>query len=166
MRDRSKLKPPSNFHTAMNAEIETPASFEEAINSENSDMWKAAMEDEIGSLWKNETWTLVTRPESAHIVSNKWVYRVKSDINRKQTFKARLVAKGFSQKEGIDYQETYSPVVRYESIRVLLAIAAEHALQMAQFDVKTAFLYGNLQETIYMEQITGGRNSHETFDSG
>lgn len=90
------------------------------------------------------------------MIKNKWVYRIKTNSNSEITrYKARLVAKGYTQQKGIDYDEMFVPVVRYDSVRVLLAIAVESDMNIRQFDVQTAFLYGNLDKTIYMEQPSG-----------
>lgn len=133
-----------------------PASFEEAMSRHDKDKWIAAMRDEMKSLHDNKVWTLVKRPDNCNIVSNRWVLRIKrkpdGSIDR---YKARLVARGFSQVYGIDYTETYAPVVSAISVRLLLAYAAVENLLIAQFDVKTAFLYGDLDETVYMEQPEG-----------
>ena len=93
---------------------------------------------------------------SLDIDKNKWIFKVKYDsANHPTRFKARLVAKGFSQKEGIDFNETFAPVVRHESVRVILSIAAAHNLEIIQLDVKTAFLHGDLHEEIFMDQPPG-----------
>lgn len=91
----------------------------------------------------------------------KWIFTIKTNSDGNTRYKARLVAKDFSQKEGIDYFETYAPVVRYESIRILLAVAAEKNYGIAQFDVKTAFLYGELNEEIFIEQLHGFVNKNQ-----
>lgn len=122
------------------------------MRAEDAFEWKKAIDDELESLLKNNTWTIVKKPINRDIVGCKWVFKVKSspgssDVKRK----ARLVAKGFSQKEGIDFNETFSPVVRYDSIRIMLALTAIFDWEIAQFDVKTAFLNGDLEEDIYME---------------
>ncbi|GKC14004.1 retrovirus-related pol polyprotein from transposon TNT 1-94 [Tanacetum coccineum] len=114
----------------------------------------AAMGEEIESLHKNKTWELVKLPKKRKVVGCKWVFKTKSglpgsDITR---FKARLVSKGYSQKEGIDYNEIFSPMVHHTSIRVLLSLVAHHDLELEQLDVKTTFLHGNLDEEIYMSQ--------------
>jgi len=112
------------------------------------------MKDEIQSLNKNSTWELVERPKDHNVVGCRWVYKVKPSSSGSE-FKTRLVAKGYSQQEGIDYGETFSPVVRYNSIRTILSIAAKKDLEMAQFDIKTAFLNAELNEQIFMEVPKG-----------
>lgn len=133
-----------------------PNTYEEAIVSPDGDKWIEAMHDEYNSLIHNETWTLVEKPRNQKVIDNKWVYKVKRNTdNSIERFKARLVGRGFTQEYGIDYEETFSPVVRFNSIRTLLAIAAQQQLTIKQFDVKTAFLYGELDEDVYMKQPIG-----------
>lgn len=159
LRDRSNLQAPARFRDqdiACSAIIFEPQTFEEAMASHESSKWKQAMEEEMTSLKKNKTWDLVPLPHDRKAVGCKWVYRVKQNSEGKiDRFKARLCAKGYSQREGIDYEETFSPVVRYDSVRVLLAIAASKDMEIRQFDVKTAFLNGDLKEEVYMEQPKG-----------
>src|ERR1700716_1254047 len=121
---------------------------EEAPARPDGDKWKVAIKEEMASLQKNHTWDLVKRSKARNVVSCKWVFKVKSSGR----YKARLVARGFSQEYGLDYWETYAPVARFSSIRLLLALAARHKLKVQQMDVQTAFLYGDLTEDIYMEQ--------------
>ena len=97
-------------------------------------------------MYDNQVWNLVDPPDGAKIIDCKWIYKLKAD----GIFKIRLVAKGFRQTHGIDYDETFSPVVMLKSIRVLLAIAAYYDYEIWQMDVKTAFLNGNLLEDVYM----------------
>lgn len=95
-------------------------------------------------------------PEGKRIIDNRWVLRVKTNadgsINR---YKAWLVAKGYVQKQGIDYDESFSPVDRFDTVRAVLSVAANEQLELAQFDVKTAFLYEHLDEEVYMRQPDG-----------
>lgn len=136
-----------------------PVTYEEAIHCDEKDKWIKAMEEEHSSLVKNGVWQLVDLPKGAKLVDNRWVYRVKrKPDNSIERFKARLVARGFSQCYGIDYTETFSPVVKFPSIRSLLAIAAENKMVIEQFDVTTAFLYGDLEENVYMKQPVGFTN--------
>lgn len=128
-----------------------PESFEEAINCQDKELWLKAMNEELDSLAKNDVWELVDRPKG-NIVSNKWVLKTKRKADGTiERYKARLVARGFSQIYGKDYHETYAPVANMVSVRLLLAYAAVENMCLAMFDVKTAFLYGQLEEEIHME---------------
>ena len=132
-----------------------PQSYQEAISQDKS-RWKTAMKAEIDSLQKNAVWDLVERPEGRKVVGSKWVYKTKitpeGEIER---YKARLVAQGFTQKYGLDYDETFCPVVRAESVRAVIALAAKKRLLLHQMDVITAFLNGTLEEEVYMKQPEG-----------
>ncbi|KAH9761191.1 hypothetical protein KPL70_000407 [Citrus sinensis] len=136
-----------------------PNTFGEALRSSESDQWKLAMEEEMKSLLQNQTWELVKLPKGKRAIGNKWVYTKKQGSPNQTTprYKARLVAKCFTQKEGIDYNEVFSPVVKHTFIRILLALVAEYVLELAQLDVKTAFLHGDLEEKIYTIQPCGFR---------
>ena len=117
---------------------------------------KHAADAEYNSLIENDTWDLVELPKERKCIGSKWVFKVKRDRDGKiSRFKARLVAKGYAQNYGVDYDETFSPVVKFQSIRILLALAAQHDLLLHQMDVVTAFLNGHLEEDIYMEQPDG-----------
>jgi ATP-binding cassette subfamily B (MDR/TAP) protein 1 len=130
-------------------------SYEESLQHGNSSKWELAMKDEMSSLLKNKTWELTTLPEGKKALQNKWVYRVKTEHDESKRFKARLVVKGFQQKKGIDYSEIFSPVVKLTTISVVLGIVAAENLHLEQLDVKTAFLHGELEEDIYMQQPEG-----------
>jgi hypothetical protein len=115
--------------------------------------WKEAINDEMDSILSNNTWILVDLPHGSKPIGCKWVFRRKYNTDGSlQTFKTRLVAKSFKQKEGIDYFDTYAPVARITSIRVLMELASIFDLYVHQMDVKTAFLNGDLEEEVYMEQ--------------
>nr|GEY64789.1 retrovirus-related Pol polyprotein from transposon TNT 1-94 [Tanacetum cinerariifolium] len=133
----------------------------EAVASKYAENWIIAINEEMQSLKKNMTWDLVTLPKRVKLAGCKWVLKRKEGIPcvEPARFKARLVAKGFSQKEGIDYHEVFSPVVKHKTIRVLLAMVGAFNLELEQLDVKTAFLYGDLEEQIYMSQPEGFNNS-------
>src|ERR1044072_582813 len=134
-----------------------PSTFREALNSPEKDRWMGAMQEEMESLKKNETWDLVPLPKGKKAIGCKWVYKKKPAVSEKEweKFKARLVAKGYSQQKGVDYDEIFSPVVRHTSIRAVLALVACTDMILEQMDVKTAFLHGNLEEQIYMKQPEG-----------
>ena len=119
-------------------------------------MWVNAMQDEIASMDHNGVWELVELPTGCKPISCKWVYKTKKDSQgRIERFKARLVAKGFTQKEGIDYTETFSPVSSKDSFRIIMALTAHFDLEIHQMNVKTTFLNGDLCETVYMKQPEG-----------
>ena len=135
---------------------EEPATYAQAIVSADAPKWQTAMDSEYDSLIKNGTWSLCELPAGRKAVGCKWVYKVKTLADGTlDKYKARLVAKGYSQVEGVDYDETFAPVVKYKSLRVLLSFAAADDMEVTQMDVKTAFLHGDLQEEIYMEQPLG-----------
>jgi hypothetical protein len=114
------------------------------------------MTEEYSSLMKNHTWDLVSLPKGRNLVHYKWIYKTKYAADGSvDKYKARLVAKGFSQVEGIDYSETFSPISKMNSIRLVISLAASQGWSVYQMDVKSAFLHGDLDEEIYMEQPLG-----------
>ncbi|KAL1204478.1 Retrovirus-related Pol polyprotein from transposon TNT 1-94 [Cardamine amara subsp. amara] len=149
-------------------EVDTyePSTYREAISRSEAERWFAAMGDEMESHQKNNTWDLVTQPHGRKIVTCKWIFKKKEGISMAEgvKYKARVVARGFSQREGVDYNEIFSPVVRHTSIRALLAVVAHQDMELEQLDVKTAFLHGELKEEIYMTQPDGfqvpGKENH------
>lgn len=153
LRDRSTLKRPDRYACALISEVE-PTTYAEAIRGPNGSLWEQAINEEIKAHEKNSTWKVDGKPDRKPI-DCKWVFKVKQTPGEENRYKARLVARGFVQRAGIDYEETYAPVVRYESIRALLAKAATEDLKMKQFDVKTAFLHGELKENIWIELPEG-----------
>nr|AAM00978.1 Putative retrovirus-related pol polyprotein from transposon Tnt 1-94 [Oryza sativa Japonica Group]AAP53107.1 retrotransposon protein, putative, Ty1-copia subclass [Oryza sativa Japonica Group] len=135
---------------------DTPRTIEEAYSSPDADYWKEAVRSEMDSIMSNGTWEVVERPYGCKPVGCKWVFKKKLRPDGTiEKYKARLVAKGYTQKEGEDFFDTYSPVARLTTIRVLLALAASHGLLVHQMDVKTAFLNGELEEEICMDQPDG-----------
>ena len=114
------------------------------------------MNQEIESMYSNSVWELVDLPDNVKAIGCKWICKKKRGANGKvETFKARLVVKGYTQREGVDYEETFSLVAMLKSIRILLSITTIHDYEVWQMDVKTAFLNGHLDETIYMDQPEG-----------
>jgi hypothetical protein len=133
-----------------------PSSYTEAMNSVDADKWKEATEKEYKSLIDNHTWEKCKLPPDRVPIGCKWVYKVKINKNGEiERYKARLVAKGYSQKEGIDYNETFAPVLKYKSLRILLSLAAIKDMEVKQMDVETAFLNAPIKEEVYMEQPEG-----------
>ncbi|KAH9657298.1 Integrase catalytic domain-containing protein [Citrus sinensis] len=133
------------------------SSYKQAMNSRDKSNWLSIMKKEMASLKKNDTWILVEKPMERKLVECKWIFKLKEGVAGVEPprYKVRLVAKGFTQREGVDYSEVFSPVAKYSSIKVLLAITAYFDLELDKLDVKTAFLHGNLEEEIYMEQPKG-----------
>ena len=105
--------------------------------------WMDAMTEEYWSIIKNDVWEVVPRPKNKDVVSSKWIYKIKHAADESiEKHKARFVARGFSQKEGIDYKETFSPVARYTSIRTIISLTTKMKWKLHQMDVKTTFLNG------------------------
>ncbi|UYV62631.1 hypothetical protein LAZ67_2001358 [Cordylochernes scorpioides] len=130
-----------------------PKDAEEALSGRASYFWKKAMEEEFDSLIENKTWELVDPPKNRNIIGTKWVFKTKCNSDGSvERHKARLVAKGYSQQYGIDYEETFAPVVRQSTIRMFLALAVEYNLILHQMDVQSAYLNGEIKEEIYMTQ--------------
>lgn len=167
-------KPPKRFgydefadlvtadHYAGVCRVEEPSTMKEAMMSPNAKEWQDAADLEYESLLENETWDLVELPKDRKAIGSRWVFKVKHQSDgRVERYKCRLVAKGYSQKYGADYDETFSPVVRFNSIRTLLSFAVQNNLHVHQMDVVTAFLNGHLDEEIYMEQPEGYIKSGE-----
>lgn len=146
-------RPKKVYNTLNSINVVIPGSVNEALSGSNANSWKAAMESEYASLIKNNTWELSELPVGQKSIGCRWVFTVKHDKegNLKNS-KARLVAKGCSQKYGVNYNETFSPVVRYANIRLLVALAVEHELYMHQMDVSSAYLNGELDDEVYMAQ--------------
>ncbi|GAB2300803.1 hypothetical protein Dimus_038636 [Dionaea muscipula] len=134
-------------------DIVEPATYK--IASKHSE-WLQAMQEEIDALQSQGTWSLVPNPGDKNIVGCKWVYRIKRNPDGTVArYKARLVAQGFSQQPGLDFEETFSPVVRHTTVRVVLAIAASQSWKLRQLDIKNAFLHGDLREEVFMQQPKG-----------
>ncbi|UYV68112.1 hypothetical protein LAZ67_5003088 [Cordylochernes scorpioides] len=132
-------------------DVTEPQSFEEAVQSPEAMYWRKAMEDELRVLQERGTWELSTLPPGKKPISSRWVYKVKTnESGNVERFKARLVARGFSQKQGIDFQETYAPVINLAVIRVLITLSLNMKWYNRHLDVDNAFLYGDLEEEIYM----------------
>ncbi|KAG8478499.1 hypothetical protein CXB51_028393 [Gossypium anomalum] len=165
---RREIKPPKKYAEAdlvsyalnvaedIDANQE-PSNYSEAVSCEDSEKWMFAMQEEMESLHKNRTWDLVKLPKGEKAVRCKWVFKKKEGTPgvEEPRYKARLVAKSYSQIPRVDFTDVFSPVVKHSSIRALLGIVAMHDLELEQLDVKTAFLHGELEEDIYMQQPEG-----------
>ena len=117
-----------------------PLSFKQAMNCDDSEKWYNAMKEELKSMDDNKVWDLVELPNGAKQVRCKWVYKTKRDSKGNiERYKSRLVAKGYTQKDGVDYKETFSPVSKKDSLRIIMAMVAHFDLELHQIDVKTAF---------------------------
>jgi hypothetical protein len=110
------------------------------------------MLDEFNALLRNNTWSLVSKPAGVNVVTGKWIFRQKLNPDGSLArYKARWVVRGFTQQAGVDYGETFSPVVKPATIRVVLSLALSHGWEINQLDVKNAFLHGNLAETVFCQ---------------
>ncbi|GBP95854.1 Retrovirus-related Pol polyprotein from transposon TNT 1-94 [Eumeta japonica] len=149
------LRPRNNRRFEANlVELSLPQTYDEALQSPQKYEWSQAIKEELSAHKENNTWNAVPRA-GQRTLTTKWVFTIKKGENNEARYKARLCARGFTQIKDVDYQEIFSPTTRYDSIRIILSIAAKHKLEIQQFDVKTAFLNGHLQENIFIEVPEG-----------
>lgn len=168
LRDRANLKPSVRFNDYIMAleanNLYEPQTHTQAISCKDKEKWIKAIESEINSLRDNETWELVELPKGRKAIPCKWIFKIKTNPDGSiDKYKARLVVKGYSQKKDIDFHETFSPVARSSTIRAILSVAAREKLKLSQFDVTTAFLYGTLDEEIYMKPPEGYADERYVF---
>ncbi|KAM2855117.1 hypothetical protein FF1_025475 [Malus domestica] len=146
----------SKSHAAFLNQISSnvePRNFHEAAHSQ---VWKEAMQEELKALNDNHTWSVVDLPKGKKAVGSRWIYKIKFHSNGSiERHKARLVARGFTQTYGIDYKETFAPVAKMSTVRVLLSVAVNHNWPLFQMDVNNAFLHGDLEEEVYMKLPPG-----------
>lgn len=161
---RQSVRPSYLDHYVLVAEILETERIFLMINEEPWDwneakhekVWREACEDEIMSIKKNKTWTLVDLPMGCKAIGLKWVFKIKRNADGSiKKFKARLVAKGYVQRHGIDFEEVFAPVARIETLRVIIALAASNGWEIHHLDVKTAFLHGDISEEVYVTQPDG-----------
>jgi hypothetical protein len=139
-------------HSCYLSQLE-PKKITEALKDES---WVTAMHEELHQFIRNDVWTLVPRPQEQNVIGTKWIFKNKSDAHGTVVCnKARLVAQGYTQVEGVDFDETFAPVARLESIRILLSVSSYLQIKLYQMDVKSAFLNGILKEEVYVEQPKG-----------
>ena len=136
--------------------VDNPTTFEEAIYSSHGDDWLNVMHDELASMAHNDVWDLVDLPLGCKPLGCKWVFKTKCSPDGKvERYKAKLVAKGYSQRDDIDYKETFSLIPTKDVFCVVMALVAHFDLELHQMDVKTTFLNGDLFEEVYMVQPDG-----------
>lgn len=153
-RNKVQVRPFQITHFALF--VGEPQTLTEAKNHADANKWLAAMNEELNAHCKNNTWTLAELPAGRKAIKSKWVYKAKkNDMGDIIRYKARIVAKGYAQTYGVDYFDTYAPVVRHDSIRMLMAQAAQNGFKIHQMDAITAFLQGDLEEEIYLMQPEG-----------
>jgi len=146
--------PPVN--TIRVSHVNIPGTRRAALRTPEQHYWIAAMDSEYKSIIGHDTYQLVSQPSHLeNLVSCKWVFSVKDKDGFVVRFKARLVARGFTQRQGIDYEETYSPVLKYKTLRIILALVAAYGYHLELMDVQTAYLHAELKETVYMQQPEG-----------
>ena len=142
--------------TMANKDSVEPAIVSEALHGPHSEQWREAMQEEIDSLQEHDVYELTELPRGRKAVGCKWVFKIKHNADGSvERYKARLVAQGYSQRHGIDYDETFSPVVRFESIRTVVVLSVQRGLKLHQIDVTSAFLNGELEDEVYMKQPEG-----------
>jgi hypothetical protein len=148
--------PPQTFSAKSEPPNGDPATYEEALRRPDAQKWIEAMEEEMNSIDTNKTWVLSDLPRGRKCIGTKWVFRTKRDGNNKlERYKCRIVAKGYAQIAGIDFDKTFAPVARIESVRCFLSLAAYHGLDVKHVDCKNAFLHGNSDLEIYVQQPQG-----------
>lgn len=140
-----------------------PHTYREAISGGTAKQWESSMQEEVNSLKENNTWDIVDRPKDRAVLTGKWVYKHKRGPNGEIIrYKSRWVVRGFEQREGLDYNDTFASVVKPMSYKLLFAIAAAYDLEIEQMDVKTAFLYGDIDVEVYVEQPDGFNESGQS----
>jgi hypothetical protein len=162
-RRSTRVRRPANprlidgYSYMISSELNEPLSYHQAIQSNDGAEWLKAINDELEAHEKNTTWSVVRRSGDMNVIGSKWVFKIKRDKDGKPSkYKARLVAKGFNQQQGIDYQETFAPVLKYKSLRIILALSlhAQNTI-IEQLDVKTAFLNATIHEDVYVSPPDG-----------
>ena len=139
-----------------------PSSYEEVGSQQ---VWVDAMIEEYNSIMKNFVWEVVPRPTGKSVVTSRWIYKIKHAADGNvQKYKSKFVVRGFTQKEGIDYDETFSFISKYTTIRTIISLVAVFGWKLHQMDVKTTFFNGKIEEEVYIDQpegfVTHGKKTH------
>ena len=150
-----------NTDYCFKTQVVVPKTYKQALRSPDCDKWKEAMDEEMNSLYENNTFDVVPLPEGKQPIGGRWVFAVKVDPNGNERYKARYVAQGFAQVEGSDYTETFAPTARMSTVRMLMQLAAQFDLKVHQMDVKTAYLNAPIDTEIFMNQPQGYEQSHD-----
>lgn len=149
-------RPVKRFRFELNSMSVEPQTYTQALYSNENQQWQASMTEEYLAHLENKTWTLVEKPEDKKMLHMKWVYTIKKDEKGAvERFKSRLCIKGCAQRHGVDYEETFSPVIRYSGIRLLLTIAVNNGLEAHHVDIKAAYLNSDVDEDIFVYQPEG-----------
>lgn len=162
LRPRDEIRKPKHFDcyetsfmTYPSGEDE-PTTYTEAMQSKNSGKWKDAISKELATLKENNTWTVTEAPDGSTVIDTKWIFKKKMTADGKGCiFKARLVARGFQQTDQFDFSEIYAPVAKLTTLRILIAVANHFSMEINQMDVTGAFLYGDIEETVYLSAPSG-----------
>jgi len=154
-RAKRGIRLPALYHAASLSPI--PRTYRAALADPN---WRAAMEAEYSALLSNNTWDLLPRPSQCNVVIGKWIFKHKFKTDGSfERYKARWVLRGFTQRPGIDFAETFSPVVKPAIVRTVLSLALSRSWPVHQLDVNNAFLQGNRSEMVYCAQPSGFEDS-------
>jgi hypothetical protein len=156
---------PKGVEFALKAVVDgTPVTYKQAINSSDKEKWKEAFKIELENIKRNNTYKLRKTKNGEKAIGCKWVLKIKRKPDGSiDKYKARLVAKGYAQRRGKDYNETFAPVAKFKSIRIMLALAATNNWKVFHDDATSAFLNGTLNETIFMDQPEGFIEKDESF---
>ena len=136
--------------------VPEPGSYKQAMGGDQAPEWTEAVKEELAAIEENQVWNLAGLPPGRRAIGARWVFKLKrNEAGEIVRFKARLVAQGFTQREGVDYEDTFAPVANFTTIRTLLALATAQDLELEQMDVTTAFLHGELAEELYLRLPEG-----------
>jgi Reverse transcriptase (RNA-dependent DNA polymerase) len=142
-------------YTTLESEIKEPITYNEAISTQEKEIWLKSMTRELETLSKNDTWTLVDLPIGKKAISTKWVYKIKKNDDKSIQYKSRFVARGFEQIYGLNYEETFAAVIKPMSYKTIIALAAIFSWYIYKIDMKSAFSQGDLDEEVYIRQPEG-----------